>query len=136
MKKLIKKINEIKSTGALEYAVEAALKANNETLNSKVADAIQKKLEELKVYSGMLIGTGYDIDGDVYYILLMNDEGLEQCIIYNEDDYYRLDASLLEIDTMLPITITGAGILMQGNNEIKFNTALNTEYIDSYPGML
>lgn len=130
MNELIKKINEIKSTGALEYAVEAALKASNGTLNSKVTDAIQKKLEELKIYSGMYIGAGYDYDGDVYYVLLMNDEGPEQCIIFNEDDYYRLDASLMEIDTMLPITITGTGILMQGGSEIKFNKALNTEYIE------
>ncbi len=130
MKKLIKKINEIKSLGALEYAAESALNANSRTLNDKVADAIQNKLEKLRTHSGMFIGSGYDINGDVYYILLMNDEGLEQCIIYNEDDYHQLHTALMEIDTMLPITITGTGLLIQGKSEIKFNAFLNTEYID------
>jgi len=130
MQELIKNINDVKSIGGLEYAIEAALKANNCTLNGDIAVAIQKKLEELKTYSGMLIHSGYNSDGDVYYILLMNDEGLEQCIVYNEDDYYNLKKYLTEIDSKLPVTITGTGILKQGNTEIKFNTALNTEYIE------
>jgi len=130
MTEFIKKINEIKTIGALECAIDVALDTSNNILNSKVADAIHNKLEELKTYSGLLIGRGYDFDGDVYYLLLMNDEVVDQCIIYNEDDYHKLTESISEIDTMLPLTITGSGILKQRKREIQFNTALNTEYIE------
>ena len=130
MTEFIKLINEIKTIDALECAIDVALDNSNNTLNSKVADAIHYKLEELKTYSGLLIGCGYDFDGDVYYLLLLNNEIVTQCIIYNENDYYKLNESISQIDIMLPITITGSGILKQGNTKIKFNTALNTEYIE------
>ena len=130
MTEFIKKINEIKTIGALECAVAVALDTTNNVLNPKVADAIHNKLEELKTYSGLLIGRGYDFDADVYYLLLINNEVVDQCIIYNEDDYCKLDKSISQIDIMLPITITGSGILKQGKSEIQFNTALNNKYIE------
>lgn len=130
MKELAEKINEIKSEGALDYAVEDALKINN-PIDNEVSSAIQEKLEELTEYSGVLLSSNYNYDGDVYYFLLRNDNRLELCVVYNETDYHKLRECLEEIDTKLPITISGNGFLMQGNKKIRFNTALNTQYIES-----
>ena len=115
--------NNIKTMSAFEMAIES-LKNRDAEFD---IDAVHKKYLELKIYSGMLIGSGYDFDGDYYYVLLM-DESIDMCIIYNENDYYRLMDELNNFDDKLPVTITGGGVIIQGKTKRRFNTSLNTEY--------
>lgn len=131
MTDIIQKIqNSVKTKEGLDYAVEAALNPNDGCLNNQFAGVIHKKMDAIKTFSGLIIGSGYDYDGDIYYFILKNETGIEQCIIYNERDYYKLCNVISDMDIKLPVTIKGSGILQQGTNEISFNTSLNTLYIE------
>ena len=95
-----------------------------------LSSVIRDKFKEFEVYKGVVVSYGYDCDLDLYYVLFWDEDGLTECVVKNEFDYYALESALKKVNLKYPVVLSANGVLKQNDIEIKFNEALNVKVKD------
>ena len=125
MKSLENDLKKVESMDGLKKIIGDAIYFESDLRECDLNKVIRDKFKEFEVYRGVVVSCGYDCDLDLYYVLFWNEDGLTECVVRNEYDYYALENALKTVDLKYPVVLSANGVLKQGGIEIKFNEVLN-----------